>query len=34
MPTQFARCPECGATIGGYDHINVEGMTRAENMEH
>ena len=31
---ELARCPECGATIGGQDHEIVQGVTRAENMEH
>ncbi|ESZ93857.1 hypothetical protein SBOR_5754 [Sclerotinia borealis F-4128] len=33
MPMEEARCPECGASIGGQDHQLVEGVTRAENME-
>ncbi|KAF2691044.1 hypothetical protein K458DRAFT_355487 [Lentithecium fluviatile CBS 122367] len=34
MPMELARCPECGARIGGQSHTAVEGVTRAENMEH
>ncbi|KAF1984925.1 NFX1-type zinc finger-containing protein 1 [Aulographum hederae CBS 113979] len=34
MPMELARCPECGARIGGRDHQAVEGVTRAEDMEH
>ncbi|ORY07796.1 NFX1-type zinc finger-containing protein 1 [Clohesyomyces aquaticus] len=33
MPMQQARCPECGAPIGGLQHQAVEGVTRATNME-
>ena len=33
MPMQQARCPECGAPVGGQNHQAVEGVTRAENME-
>lgn len=28
-----ARCPECGANIGGQHHVAVQGVTRAERME-
>lgn len=28
-----ARCPECGAPIGGQDHAFLSGVTRAEEME-
>jgi hypothetical protein len=28
-----ARCPECGAPIGGHDHQAVQGVTRAAGME-
>jgi len=31
---ELARCPECGARIGGQHHVAVQGVTRAENMEH
>ncbi|RYP08152.1 hypothetical protein DL764_002059 [Monosporascus ibericus] len=34
MPMELARCPECGARIGGRHHEAVQGVTRAENMEH
>lgn len=33
MPTEVARCPECGARIGGQNHQAVEGVSRAEEME-
>ena len=33
MPMQQARCPECGAPVGGQHHQSVAGVTRAENME-
>ena len=33
MPMQEARCPECGAHIGGRDHVAVEGVRRAGDME-
>ncbi|KAF9729289.1 hypothetical protein PMIN01_12979 [Paraphaeosphaeria minitans] len=33
MPMQLARCPECGAPIGGSQHTAVAGVTRAVNME-
>ena len=33
MPMEEARCPECGAPVGGQNHQAVEGVTRAENME-
>ncbi|KAJ4312020.1 hypothetical protein N0V94_007664 [Neodidymelliopsis sp. IMI 364377] len=33
MPMQLARCPECGAAVGGRNHEAVAGVTRAENME-
>lgn len=33
MPMQLARCPECGATVGGQSHVAVPGVTRASNME-
>ncbi len=28
-----ARCPECGAAVGGQSHRAVEGVTRATEME-
>ncbi|KAF1915145.1 hypothetical protein BDU57DRAFT_576497 [Ampelomyces quisqualis] len=34
MPMENARCPECGKRIGGQNHQAVEGVTRADNMEH
>ncbi|KAF2263956.1 hypothetical protein CC78DRAFT_256349 [Lojkania enalia] len=33
MPMELARCPKCGARIGGHHHEAVQGVTRAENME-
>ncbi|PGG97744.1 hypothetical protein AJ79_09096 [Helicocarpus griseus UAMH5409] len=33
MPMQLARCPECGASVGGQNHRAVEGVTRAIGME-
>ncbi|KAM3486416.1 hypothetical protein MY8738_000632 [Beauveria namnaoensis] len=33
MPMEQARCPECGAAIGGLNHQSVAGVTRAGNME-
>ncbi|KAM5476967.1 hypothetical protein MauCBS54593_000238 [Microsporum audouinii] len=33
MPMELARCPECGASIGGRHHTAVEGVTRATEME-
>ncbi|KAH6893145.1 hypothetical protein B0T10DRAFT_436979, partial [Thelonectria olida] len=33
MPMEMARCPECGASIGGQNHTAVEGVSRAEQME-
>ncbi|KAL6719450.1 hypothetical protein ACLMJK_003690 [Lecanora helva] len=33
MPMQEARCPECGAPVGGQSHQPAAGVTRAENME-
>ncbi|KAH6608798.1 hypothetical protein Trco_002144, partial [Trichoderma cornu-damae] len=34
MPMEEARCPECGARIGGQHHQPVEGMRRAVEIEH
>ncbi|KNG48654.1 nf-x1 finger and helicase domain protein [Stemphylium lycopersici] len=33
MPMEYARCPECGAAIGGQNHTAVEGVTRSTRME-
>ncbi|TQV90192.1 NF-X1 finger and helicase domain-containing protein [Cordyceps javanica] len=33
MPMEQARCPECGAPIGGQNHQSVPGVTRADAME-
>ncbi|KAI9734025.1 MAG: hypothetical protein M1834_002682 [Cirrosporium novae-zelandiae] len=33
MPMELARCPECGAPVGGRNHSAVAGVTRATNME-
>ncbi|KAF2018601.1 NFX1-type zinc finger-containing protein 1, partial [Aaosphaeria arxii CBS 175.79] len=33
MPMQLARCPECGAPIGGQNHTAVDGVSRATDME-
>jgi hypothetical protein len=33
MPMQIARCPECGARVGGQNHTAVAGVRRAERME-
>ncbi|KAJ5915677.1 hypothetical protein N7466_011610 [Penicillium verhagenii] len=33
MPMEQARCPECGAPIGGSSHRAVEGVSRALQME-
>ena len=33
MPMQTARCPQCGATIGGTSHRPVEGVQRAADLE-
>ena len=33
MPMEQARCPECGAPVGGENHRAVEGVTRAMDME-
>ena len=30
---QLARCPECGAAVGGQSHAMAEGVTRATHME-
>ncbi|KAL4804110.1 hypothetical protein BDV18DRAFT_166268 [Aspergillus unguis] len=33
LPMEQARCPECGAPIGGQNHRPVDGVTRAQEME-
>lgn len=33
MPMQLARCPECGAPVGGQSHTVAEGFNRAKDME-
>ena len=33
MPMQTARCPQCGATIGGQHHQAVEGTIHARDLE-
>ncbi|TGO45849.1 hypothetical protein BCON_0361g00090 [Botryotinia convoluta] len=33
MPMELARCPECGASVGGQNHTAVGGVTRAMNIE-
>jgi len=33
MPMQTARCPQCGATVGGMNHQAVAGVTRAMDLE-
>ncbi|KAF1833598.1 P-loop containing nucleoside triphosphate hydrolase protein [Decorospora gaudefroyi] len=33
MPMQLARCPECGAPVGGQGHTAVAGVSRATEME-
>ncbi|KAJ5769858.1 uncharacterized protein N7511_001909 [Penicillium nucicola] len=33
MPMELAKCPECGAGIGGERHQAVAGVSRAEQME-
>lgn len=30
---EMARCPECGAPVGGQSHRAVDGVTRAISME-
>ncbi|KAL8706506.1 MAG: hypothetical protein Q9201_000438 [Fulgogasparrea decipioides] len=32
MPMQLARCPACGAPVGGQSHALVGGVTRAQEM--
>lgn len=33
MPMELARCPECGAQVGGQDHNAVEGVRSAADFE-
>ncbi|KAL2814041.1 hypothetical protein BJX63DRAFT_393349 [Aspergillus granulosus] len=33
MPMELARCPECGAQVGGQNHRPAEGVSRALQME-
>ncbi|UKZ79237.1 hypothetical protein TrVFT333_006987 [Trichoderma virens FT-333] len=33
MPMEMARCPECGARIGGHDHEAVEGTRHAAEID-
>ena len=33
MPMELARCPQCGATIGGQNHMTTQGTVRAEELE-
>lgn len=33
MPMQLARCPECGAAVGGQHHAPAEGVVRATEIE-
>lgn len=33
MPMQTARCPQCGATVGGTNHQAAEGVTRATDLD-
>ncbi|KAF2639194.1 hypothetical protein P280DRAFT_527699 [Massarina eburnea CBS 473.64] len=33
MPMELARCPECGAGVGGQSHRPTEGVTRANDIE-
>lgn len=33
MPMEQARCPECGAPVGGQNHMSVEGVRRARGIE-
>ena len=31
---EVARCPECGAPVGGQSYRAVDGVSRAVNIEH
>ena len=33
MPMQTSVCPQCGSPVGGQSHQNVEGVTRAADMD-
>ncbi|OQV06998.1 AAA domain-containing protein [Cladophialophora immunda] len=33
MPMERARCPQCGAPVGGQDHTPAEGVRRATDLE-
>lgn len=33
MPMELARCPECGAQVGGQDHSPAAGVRRAEDFD-
>ena len=33
MPMQTSVCPQCGAPVGGQSHRNVEGVTRAADLD-
>lgn len=33
MPMELARCPECGAAVGGQNHSYVGGVTQARDIE-
>lgn len=33
MPMQTSLCPQCGSPVGGQHHENVEGVTRATDMD-
>jgi len=33
MPIEQARCPQCNAPIGGRNHVAVEGVRQAEELE-
>lgn len=33
MAMEEARCPECGAGVGGRDHQAVDGVTHARDIE-
>lgn len=33
MPMERARCPECGAPVGGSSHVPAEGVQRAHSIE-